>query len=78
MPGLCLTGRRLGALCAVLLVAYAYVWTPMTHHLEYTSDFFDNPLHCAHGLVYCAKNGRFFAIVRRVSALNRESAAFGA
>lgn len=76
--GVCLhlTRRRMAGLLAVALVTFAYVWTPMTHHLEYTSDFFD--VIFAALIVACVLEERrtALALVVVVAALNRESALF--
>ncbi len=72
-----LTGGRLRALAATSLVAYAYVWTPLTHPWEYTSDFLDIGLTAL--MAWMAVRQRPLAMAGAVAlaALNRESAAFG-
>jgi hypothetical protein len=76
--GVCLhlTGRRSAGLVAVGLVTFAYLWTPMSHPFEYTSDFLD--VMFAALMVLCALEERRLALAVAVvlAALNRESAAF--
>lgn len=71
-----LTGRKLASLLVVALVAWAYVWTPMTHHIELTGDFFD--IAFAALFVVCALGERWIvlAAVIVLCAFNRDSAAF--
>jgi hypothetical protein len=71
-----LTGRRVASLLAVALVAYAYLWTPMTHYIELTGDFFD--ILFAALFVVCVLEQRWAALTAVVvlAALNRESATF--
>ena len=71
-----LTGRRLASLLVVALVAWAYVWTPMTHPIELTGDFFD--IAFAALFVVCAVEERWIVLgaVVILAALNRDSATF--
>lgn len=76
--GVCLrlTGRRSAGLLAVGLVTFAYLWTPMTHPFEYTSDFLD-VMFVALMVLYSLEERRLaLAAVVVLAALNRESAAF--
>ena len=71
-----LTGRKLASLLVVVLVAWAYAWTPVTHHIELTGDFFD--IGFAALFVVCALGERWIAlaVVVVLCALNLDSAAF--
>lgn len=71
-----LTGGRLRALAAVGLVGYFYIWTPLSHPWEYTSDFLDILFISA--FVGLALDGRSYLLGFTVilAAMNRESAAF--
>lgn len=70
------SASRLRALVAVVLVAYAYLWTPMTHPWEYTSDFFDIMFTAL--MVHFILAEGWIALLPLVvlAAANRESATF--
>lgn len=71
-----LTGGRLRALLAVALVAYAYVWTPMSHAWEYTNDFLDILFTATFVGLALAGQRILLGIMAALAAMNRESAAF--
>ena len=71
-----MTGGRLRALFAVGLVSFAYLWTPMAHPWEYTSDFFDVMFMALIVALALAERHLLLLVVVVVAALNRESAAF--
>ena len=71
-----MTGGRLRALLAVGLVSFAYLWTPMAHPWEYTSDFFDVMFTALIVALALAERHLLLLAVVVVAAMNRESAAF--
>ena len=74
--GLSLSGSRLRSLLAVVLVGFAYLWTPMTFATENTTDFFDIMFIAL--MVWCVAGERMIALalVTIFAAANRESAPF--
>lgn len=71
-----MTGGRLRALFTVALVSFAYLWTPMVHPWEYTSDFFDVMFTALIVALALAERHLLLLVVVVVAATNRESAAF--
>jgi hypothetical protein len=74
--GLGLSASRFRGLVAVALVAFAYLWTPMTFATENTTDFFDIMFMAL--MVWCVAGERPIALgaVTILAAANRESAPF--
>lgn len=70
-----ITGGRLRALLAVGLVAYAYLWTTMSHPWEISNDFFDVMFTAL--IVGLALGERYVLLLLVVilAAMNRQSAA---
>ena len=70
------SGSRLRSLVAVALVTFAYLWTPMTHPWEYTSDFFDILFVALIVHFVLAERVVGLLLVVALAACNRQSAAF--
>jgi len=72
-----LTNSATRSIAAIVLVAYAYVWTPMTLAWELPSDFFDMAF-IAIAAVFALRLRLWWLVALVfVASFNRESAAFG-
>lgn len=71
-----LSRSRLRAALAMVMMTYAYVWTPMTLTAEHTSDFFDMMFVALAVWLVVEDRPVLLSVVAALGATNRESSAF--